>query len=191
MHWLVISKPSWGWDGAASSGATCRQPSHVFQCLLSFSGYFYLDHLLRRLSELVLDQAHRHEWTFCSWNRSHWNIAIQIVESNGNKSEICCSLHYIEIVMISMYFLLHVLFLNVHTQTQIVSLYDVLFWTSRKHGPCLRGSPSDAFSHAMELLDSWTSWGSYAKTQGASKAVWVVKSVVMVLESLVTVWHEL
>ena len=34
-----------------------------------------------------------------------------------------------------------------------------------------RGSPSDAFSHAMELLDRWTSWGSYAKTQGASKAV--------------------
>ena len=87
MHWLVISKPSWGWDGAASSGATCRQPSHVFQ------GYFYLDHLLWRLSELVLDQAHRHEWTFCSWNRSHSNTAIQIVESNGNKSEICCSLH--------------------------------------------------------------------------------------------------
>lgn len=119
-----------------------------------------------RLSELVLDQAHRHEWTFCSWNRSHWNIAIQIVELNGNKSEICCSLHYI--VLISMYFFLHVPF--THTDTQIVSLYDVQFWISRKHGPCLRGSPSDAFSHAMELLDSWTSWGSYSKTQGASKA---------------------
>lgn len=149
-----------------------------------------------RLSELVLelgrDQAHRHEWTFCSWNRSHWNIAIQIVQSKGNKSEICSSLHYI--VMISMYFLLHILCFkctHTHTQTQIVSLYDVLFWTSRKHGPCLRGSPSDAFSHAMELLDRWTSWGSYAKTQGASKAVWVVKRVVMVLESLVTVRYEL
>lgn len=73
-----------------------------------------------RLSELVLelgrDQAHRHEWTFCSWNRSHWNIAIQIVQSKGNKSEICSSLHYI--VMISMYFLLHILcFKCTHTHT--------------------------------------------------------------------------
>lgn len=78
------------------------------------------------------------------------------------------------IVMISMYFFLHIHFFkctHTHTDTQIVSLYNVLFWILRKHGPCLGGSPSDAFSHAMELLGSWTSWSPYAKTQGASKAV--------------------
>ncbi len=77
--------------------------------------------------------------------------------------------------------------MHTHTDTQthrwqIVSLYNVLFFLDFKETlRVFRGSPSDAFSHAMELLDRWTSWGSYAKTQGASKAVWVVKSVVMVL----------
>lgn len=191
MHWLVISKPSWGWDGAASSGATCRQPSHVFQCLLSFSGYFYLDHLtivracLGSSTQAWVDflflkpQSLKHCYSECGIERQQIGNLLFLT---------LLTLSWFPCISFYTYIFLNV---HTHTDTQIVSLYNVLFWILRKHGPCLSGSPSDAFSHAMELLGSWTSWSPYAKTQGASKAVWVVKRVVMVLESLVTVRYEL